>query len=202
MLSGSDVHLSSAHLKQQISKAVEDEIQNELKEAVVSDEEYLECAHYCWQRFYSCCVQYHVTGLKPLGLLLLETASSVVLLKKSMISFLRPLDILEHLCFQNDVTTKQHLDKQFLLAESEYFFVMSYCFYVVFLTDVDVTDDVIMLFKSINYLDQQMSDMFVYEFEKELAMLKAPDVVMGFLLEKIKSEMDNEVFIKTHADDV
>jgi nuclear pore complex protein Nup160 len=63
--------------------AVEEEIQNELKETVVSDEEYLECGNYCWQRFYSCCVQYHVAGLKPLGLLLLPNSSGAVLLKKS-----------------------------------------------------------------------------------------------------------------------
>jgi nuclear pore complex protein Nup160 len=117
----SDLNLSVGHLKQQICMAVEEEIQNELKETVVSDEEYLECGNYCWQRFYSCCVQYHVAGLKPLGLLLLPNSSGAVLLKKSMISFLRPLDIFEHLMYESDHMFKDQFTKYFLLTESNYF---------------------------------------------------------------------------------
>ena len=60
-------------------------------------------------------------------------------------------------------------------------------------SDVDITDDVVNLFKVINYLDQQMSDIFAYTFEKELALLKAPDVIMTSLLDKIQREMDSEV---------
>ncbi|RZC33085.1 nuclear pore complex protein Nup160 -like, partial [Asbolus verrucosus] len=171
----SDLNLSAAHLKQQICMAVEDEIQNELKETVVSDEDYLECANYCWQRFYSCCVQYHVAGLKPLGLLLLPNSSGAVLLKKSMISFLRPLDIFEHFIYESDYMFKDQFTKYFLLTEN-----------------VDITDDVMNLFKVINYLDQQMSEIFAYTFEKEMSLLKSPDVIMASLLQKIQNEMDNE----------
>jgi nuclear pore complex protein Nup160 len=171
----SDLNLSVGHLKQQICMAVEEEIQNELKETVVSDEEYLECGNYCWQRFYSCCVQYHVAGLKPLGLLLLPNSSGAVLLKKSMISFLRPLDIFEHLMYESDHMFKDQFTKYFLLTEN-----------------VDITDDVIGLFKVINYLEQQMSEVFAYTFEKELSLLQPPDVVMSSLLDKIQREMDSE----------
>ncbi|XP_044262804.1 nuclear pore complex protein Nup160 homolog [Tribolium madens] len=170
-----DVNISAAQLKQQICMAVEDEIQNELKETVVSDEDYLETGNYCWQQFYSCCVQYHVAGLKPLGLLVLPNSSGAVLLKKSMISFLRPLDIFEHFIYESDHMFKEQFTKYFLLTDN-----------------VDITDDVINLFKVINYLDSQMSDIFAYTFEKELALLKSPDVVMGALLEKIQREMDTE----------
>lgn len=115
-----DINLSAGLLKQQICMAVEDEIQNELKETVVSDEDYLECSHYCWQRFYSCCVQYHVTGLKPLGILLLPSVNGAVLLKKSAFSFLRPLDVLEHLVVCNEYVYKDQIvhymtDSKYLL---------------------------------------------------------------------------------------
>lgn len=113
-----DVNLSVGNLKQQISMAVEEEVHIELKESIVMDEEYTECVNYCWQRFYSCCVQYHAAGLKALGLMLLPNASGAVLLKKSMISFLRPMDIFEHFVYENDYIIKDQFTRYFLLSES------------------------------------------------------------------------------------
>lgn len=98
----SEINISASVLKQRVCMAVEYEIQNELKEGEVNDEDYLECAHWCWSRLYSCIVQYHVAGLRPLGLLLLPTVSGAVLLKKNMYSLLRPLDVLEHLALSSD----------------------------------------------------------------------------------------------------
>lgn len=61
--------------------------------------------------------------------------------------------------------------------------------------DIDITDDVVNLFKVINYLEQQMSDVFACTFEKEMSLLKSPDVIMSFLLTQIENEGDNEVSI-------
>ncbi|KAJ8978445.1 hypothetical protein NQ317_017648 [Molorchus minor] len=64
-----DSLLTASVLKQRISIAVENEIQNTLGDSMVSDEEYLECAEWCWQKFYSCCVQYYIASQKPLGIM-------------------------------------------------------------------------------------------------------------------------------------
>ncbi|KAF5272220.1 hypothetical protein FQA39_LY01302 [Lamprigera yunnana] len=171
----SDVSLSLSVLKQRVCLAVENEIQSELKEAEVSDEDYLECAYWCWAKFYSCCVQYHVAGLRPLGLLILSSASGVVLLKKSMYSFLRPHDSLEHMLMCSEYVSIENFANHPQLGE-----------------DMDVTDDVIKLMNVIVYLEQQLSDVFKYTFERELSQLKPPDVVMSELITEILTEIDDQ----------
>ncbi|KAK4875779.1 hypothetical protein RN001_012201 [Aquatica leii] len=171
----SEVSLSPSILKQRVSLAVENEIQNELKETEVSDEDYLECAYWCWAKFYSCCVQYHVAGLRPLGLLVLSSASGVVLLKKSMYSFLRPHDALEHMMMCFDYVSVKDFSRHPILSEN-----------------MSVTDDVIKLMNVIVYLEQQLSDVFKYTFERELSQLKLPDIVMSEIITEILTEMDDQ----------
>ncbi|CAH0554990.1 unnamed protein product [Brassicogethes aeneus] len=170
-----DTNLSATALKQRICMAVESEIRTVLNEQTVNDQEYLECAQWCWQKFYSCCVQYHVAGLKPLGLLLLPAVSGAVFLKKSTFSFLRPLEPLEHMTLCGDYMYKDQFVEYPLLGD-----------------DLDNMGDVMSLFQVIVYLEQQMSDIFLTTFEKEMATLQSPDVIMSKLLEKIHTEMDSE----------
>ncbi|XP_074031669.1 nuclear pore complex protein Nup160 isoform X2 [Leptinotarsa decemlineata] len=168
-----ETHISASILKQRICLAVDNEIQNTLNGTNVTDDEYLECAEWCWQKFYSCCVQYQIASLKPLGLMLLPSVSGAVFLKKSSFSFLRPLDPLEHMTLCNDSTYSDQFVNFSMLAE-----------------DVETTDDVMRLFEVLVYLEQQMSEMFIQAFEKELFTLQVPDIVMENILEKIQSEMD------------
>ncbi|XP_057663813.1 nuclear pore complex protein Nup160 homolog [Diorhabda carinulata] len=169
----SDAHISATALKQRICLAVENEIHNVLNDSVVNDEEYLECAEWCWQKFYSCCVQYHIASLKPLGLMLLPSVSGAVFLKKSTFSFLRPLDPLEHMTLCNEDVYRDQFVNFSMLSE-----------------DLETTDDVMKLFQVIVYLEEQINLNFLQAFEKELFNLQLPDVVMENLLEKIQSEMD------------
>ncbi|XP_018568434.1 nuclear pore complex protein Nup160 homolog isoform X2 [Anoplophora glabripennis] len=171
-----DTHATASGLKQRICMAVENEIQNTLNGSDINDDEYLECAEWCWQKFYSCCVQYHIASLKPLGLMLLPSVSGAVFLKKSTFSFLRPLDPLEHMMLCSDYMYKDQFVNFSMLAE-----------------DMETTGDVMNLFETIVYLEQQMSEIFSQTFEKELFNLQVPDVVMESLLEKIQSEMDSQV---------
>lgn len=115
------MNLSISLLKQRVCLAVENEIQSKLKETEVTDEDYLECAEWCWQRFYSCCVQYYIADLKPLGLLLLPAVSGVVLLKKAAYSFLRPLDAVEHLMLCSEFSSKEQFLNHPLLSEGKNF---------------------------------------------------------------------------------
>lgn len=172
----SDINLSITLLKQRVCLAVENEIQSKLKETEVTDEDYLECAEWCWQRFYSCCVQYYIADLKPLGLLLLPAVSGVVLLKKSAYSFLRPLDAVEHLMLCSEYSTKEQLLNLPVISE-----------------DSQIVEDVIKIAQLLVYLEEQLSESFSMFFEREMAQLRSPDLIMEELLGKIKTEMDCQV---------
>lgn len=108
-----EMNVSVSLLKERVCQSVETEIQNEFSDEEflemqneVSDEEYLEVANRCWAKFYSCCVQYHLSGSRPIGLVLLaptmatqrcfsSVTSGVALVNKAYVSLLRPMDPLE-----------------------------------------------------------------------------------------------------------
>ncbi|XP_022905074.1 nuclear pore complex protein Nup160 homolog [Onthophagus taurus] len=171
----SDISLSANILKQQVNIAVENDIQQELQQSEVTDDDYLDCTQWCWARFYSCCIQYHVTGLRPLGILLLPSVSGAILLKKSTYSFLRPLDTLEHLYLCNDYITRNELVLHPQLG-------ISY----------EETDDLIELIGVLIYLDQQLNESFKQTFENELGQLRAPDVVMDDLITNVVVDCEEE----------
>ena len=60
---------SIARMRDEICSAVEAEIQNEVVEYEISDEEYVEVSNAAWARMYSVALQYHQSGLKPMGLM-------------------------------------------------------------------------------------------------------------------------------------
>ena len=92
-----DDGMTVAKLKEQICSAVEVEIQNQVTEYEISDEEHIAISHAAWSRFYSCAVQYHETGLVPMGLIVNDRSGLVTIIKKNNFSFVRPVDTLEHL---------------------------------------------------------------------------------------------------------
>ncbi|KAI4461367.1 nuclear pore complex protein [Holotrichia oblita] len=170
-----DINLSIGVLKQRVCMAVENEIQAELQECEVSDDEYLDCATWCWSRFYSCCVQYHVSGLRPLGVLLLPAVSGAVLLKKCTYSFLRPLDVLEHLFLCSNYLTRDHFTSHPQLGVS-----------------FEETDDLIELTSVLVHVDTQLSDLFKQTFDNELRQLKSPDTIMANLVDEVMTGMSEE----------
>ena len=84
-------------LREQICAAVEVEIQNQVTEYEISDEEHIALSHAAWSRFYSCAVQYHETGLVPMGLIVNDQSGLITIIKKNNFSFVRPIEALEHL---------------------------------------------------------------------------------------------------------
>lgn len=155
--------------------AVENEIQSELNECVVNDDEYLECANWCWSRFYSGCVQYYVAALRPLGILLLPNVSSAILLKKSMYSILRPLDVLEH-----------------LIVCSEYSNVGQFMEHPQLKGEPEEIQDVIQLVIVLENLEKQLSGLFKSAFEREMAQLRSPDELMSELITEVIVELSEE----------
>ncbi|SPP79478.1 nuclear pore complex protein Nup160 homolog [Drosophila guanche] len=96
--------MSMTVLKEQVCQAVEDEIQNEFKEFVVSDEEYLEIASRLWDHFYSCCEQYHIKYSEPIGLSILGPMDAACLIRRQSFALLRPCEPLEHILLIGEQT--------------------------------------------------------------------------------------------------
>ncbi|KAF7993721.1 hypothetical protein HCN44_010316 [Aphidius gifuensis] len=169
-----DMILSSGQLKERVCMAVEAEIQSEVMDYEMTDEDYLEIANRCWSKFYSCVIQYHINGNKPVGLLLLPNAYGVALLKKSSFSLLRPMEALEHLMLSNEQCYSYHFKTTPILSQDE-----------------ETCQDLILLMSAIVLLENQLSEEIKSEFKKELYYLKSPDIVIDDMLSKLSFETDD-----------
>ena len=87
-------------IQEEIVSSIENELQVQLSDMELTEEEYVELSHKCWAQFYTYVVQYHEKRPVPIGLLIDEATGLHCLLKKGMISFLRPLDLVESLVLQ------------------------------------------------------------------------------------------------------
>lgn len=61
------------------------------------------------------------------------------------------------------------------------------------LLDPQIIEDVISIAQLLVYLEEQLSENFSLFFEREMADLKSPDIIMDELLARIKAEMDCQV---------
>ena len=100
-----DERLTVSKLKEQICSAVEVEIQNQVTEYEISDEEHIALSHAAWSRFYSLVLQYHETGLVPMGLIVNDKSGLITIIKKNNFSFVRPVEALEHLVLNGGTNT-------------------------------------------------------------------------------------------------
>lgn len=83
----------------------------------------------------------------------------------------------------------------FYLASSTstgYGVLRSYCS-VLSILDFEETVDVLQLMLVIAYLEEQLSDSFKQTFERQMAQLESPDVVISELMMEIFTEMDEQV---------
>lgn len=168
-----DVTVSVGVLKERVCMAVETEIQSEVQDYELTDDEYLEVANRCWLRFYSCCVQYHQAGARPVGLILLDQ-SGVVLVKKQQISLLRPMDSLEHLLLMgpDQCVPQQFISTPFL---SE---------------DANTCADLLRVLSVLVSLENQLPDEVKTTFERELYQLKIPDQTVADIARELMSGDD------------
>lgn len=179
----SDMNLSVQNLRQRVCMAVEAEIVHELKEEEVNDDDYQETAYWCWSRFYSCCVQYYITGLRPLGLLLLPSVSGAVLIKKDSFSILRPLDVIEHLALCNEYSYPDQFEHCTDIADAQ-----------------EDVPDLIKLIGLLVQLNEHLCEDTKRKFDKECFTHSPDNVVMRILPELKESDFndisDVEVAIK------
>ena len=102
-----DQALSWDKIKSEVVVAVEKEVQTTLAEYEVTDEDYVLASKTAWARFYSCACQYRSAGLQPMGLVNIKNSAAVMMIRKDIISWLRPVEALEQvvLCAGVGVTT-------------------------------------------------------------------------------------------------
>lgn len=169
-----DMTLSPAILKERVCMAVEAEIQSEVMDYEMTDEDYLEIANRCWSKFYSCVIQYHVNGSRPVGLLLLPSAYGVALLKKSSFSLLRPMEALEYLMLSNEQCYANRFKTTPILSQDE-----------------ETCQDLISLMSALVLLEKQLPEEVKTGFEKELYHLKSPDNVAYEMLTRLALDPDD-----------
>ncbi|KAF7387510.1 hypothetical protein HZH68_013187 [Vespula germanica] len=169
-----DMRLSPAMLKERVCVAVEAEIRAEVMDYELMDEDYLEIANRCWSKFYSCVIQYHANGTRPVGLLLLPNVFGVVLLKKSSFSLLRPMEALEHLMLCNDKSYTSRFKTTPVLSQDE-----------------DICQDLITLMASLVMLEEQLSEELKTGIERELYHLKSPDLIIDDMISKLMLEPED-----------
>ncbi|XP_011311730.1 nuclear pore complex protein Nup160 homolog [Fopius arisanus] len=170
----SEVPLSPAVLKERVCMAVEAEIQSEVMDYEMTDEDYLEIANRCWWKFYSCVIQYHINGSRPIGLLLLPSVYGIVLLKKSSFSLLRPMEPLEHLMLSNENCYASRFKTMPIFSQDE-----------------DTCQDLIALMSAVMLLEKQLSEEVKTGIEKDLYHLKSPDIVIEDLFARMSLEPDD-----------
>nr|ACM79338.1 nucleoporin 160 kDa [Drosophila melanogaster] len=166
--------LSMSVLKEQVCQAVEDEIQNELKDFVVTDEEYLEISTRLWDRFYSCCEQYHIKLSEPTGLAVLGGMDAVCLVRRQSFALLRPCEVLEHL-----LLIGEHNDE-----------VATYVA-PLFRNDPEMAKGFVELMNVVTLLDKLISEDIKIELDKQLYQRESPVEVISKLVARISMIDDN-----------
>ena len=86
--------LSWDRLRAEVVAAVESEVQQSLADYEVTDEDYVTASRAAWTKFYSCACQYRNVALQPMGLVDMKS-SAVMMIRREMISWLRPVEALE-----------------------------------------------------------------------------------------------------------
>lgn len=149
---------------------IDNEIQNEIKMHDLSEDEYIDIAVNNWEKFYSCCEQYHIAAHQPIGLFVLDSLDAICCIKNNLMSFLRPCDILENmllsgLCPQN------------------------------FTSDERLAGDLAKLVKTIYYLENNLSMDVKIEISSKLYQLEMPNVIIQDLISEMSSDENSDVSI-------
>lgn len=94
-----------------------------------------------------------------------------------------------------DYTTGHMLSEQQQLAAGKFSLLLRLhpLLLMVYFLDFDEATDVMRLMMAIAYLEEQMSDSFKQTFEKQMAQLESPDVLIAELMMEILVEMDEQV---------
>lgn len=166
----SDPHVTMNVLKDRVCYAIETEVQTSLKDFDVTDDLYLETSFKAWERFYSCCEQYHITSSQPIGLVNLGSIDAVAVIKKSAYSLLRPCELLEHMMLAGENVNYQQLST------------------IEFDEEVSV-DDLIRLIGILSALEKNISDEYKGEIDTKLYELNTPNEIISHMLMEYRQDV-------------
>ncbi|XP_067639989.1 nuclear pore complex protein Nup160 homolog [Eurosta solidaginis] len=185
MFHRTNLRLESKHctlplLKDQVCQAVEDEIQNEVKEFDVTDDDYLEIATRQWERFYSCCEQYHLKSCQPSGLFILEPIDGLCLVKKNTFSLLRPCETLEHIMLVGEEVDINTVVSTYFAGNER------------------VGEDLVILVSIVAQFERWLPDELKLDIDKRLYRLEMPNVFIAKLADDILAgDPDRELLPST-----
>lgn len=171
----SDIKLPISIIKDRVCQAVENEIQAELKDYDYTDEEFIDSSLRAWERFYSCCEQYHVKACEPIGLVQINSLGAVCVVKKNMFSLLRPCEPLEHLMLAGESAKAEDLTGTNLTE------------------NWTLCNDFVQLVSVLAYVEYHLPDDFKVEIDKKLYQMELPSLVVEKLLSEFGNEYDEGV---------
>lgn len=157
-------------LKERVCQVIDNEIQNEMKMHDLSEDEYIDIAVNNWEKFYSCCEQYHIAAHQPIGLFVLDSLDAVCCIKNNLMSFLRPCDIFENMLLSGMYPSN-------------------------FTGDERLAADLGTLIKTLYYLENHLSMEVKIEISSKLYQLEAPNVIIQELISGLSTDEDSDVFI-------
>jgi nuclear pore complex protein Nup160 len=157
-------------LKERVHQAIDAEIQNEIKMHDLTEDEFVEVAMNNWEKFYSCCEQYHIAAHQPVGLFVMESLDGVCVIKTSLMTFLRPCNAIENMLLSG-------------ISPDEYEF------------NERLANDLPTLIKAIHHLEKNLSIDVKIEISNNLFKLKMPNEIISNLVSRISCDEDSEIFI-------
>ncbi|CRL04413.1 CLUMA_CG017499, isoform A [Clunio marinus] len=152
-------------LKERVCQAIDAEIQNEIKMHDLSEDEYIEVAINNWEKFYSCCEQYQIAAHQPIGIFVLDSLDAVCVIKNSLMSFLRPCDVIENMLLSGRCLDEFRIDER-------------------------LKEDLTSLVKVAYYLENHLSIEVKTEISNNIFKLRMPnDIVMEMISDML---LDND----------
>uniref|UniRef100_A0A336M2C2 CSON008359 protein n=2 Tax=Culicoides sonorensis TaxID=179676 RepID=A0A336M2C2_CULSO len=91
-----DPYIPMNVLKERVCFAIDQDVQNEIETCNLSNRDYLEISSRLWEKFYFCCEQYHMEANQPIGIFNMDSIDMLGVIKKNVLSFLRPCENLEN----------------------------------------------------------------------------------------------------------
>ncbi|EEB10017.1 conserved hypothetical protein [Pediculus humanus corporis] len=153
-----DTGLPTHVLKERVCAVIDAQVNAELEERDYSEEEVIDMFNNCWQKFYSCCVEYY-EKLSRSDVVDVVT-SGVVIIKKLYVSLIRPMDILEAVALNASLSAEE--------IEHEKEFLAPGC-----------AKQLLKLVKILLYLDDNLPYSMKMNFDKNLKHLKSPIAAMN-----------------------
>lgn len=157
-------------LKERVCQAIDAEIQNEMKMHDLSEDEFIEVAINNWEKFYSCCEQYHIAAHQPIGLFVLDSLDAVCVIKNNLMSFLRPCDTIENMLLSGQCPENVSIEQR-------------------------LQDDLGSLVKIVYHLENNLPLDVKIDISNNMFKLQMPNDIISELISEMSSEDDSDVVI-------